>query len=110
MGYKGEELYQSVANFAILSTMAPKKLYVITPRQRDVLQCLADGVPTYADVGEKLGIKESTVKQYMSCKRKYLPGVFEVIETRTERRVQKAGAVAWAIAEGLVTLNKEEKG
>lgn len=109
MGYKGEELYQSVANFAILSAMAPKKLYPVTPRQREILQALADGAHTYADVGKRLGIKESTVKQYMSSERKYLPGVLNVIEKTTGRRVHKWGALKWAIAEGLVTLSREKE-
>lgn len=106
MGYKGEEVYQNGANIGILYFMAPKKCYPLPRRPLDVLQALADGEKTYADVALRIHSTEQAVKQMMSGSSRRR-GAFGIIEQMTGHRPTKAGAVAFAIESGWVTFEKE---
>lgn len=46
-------------------TAAPEVLAPLTPREREVLACLGEGLSN-ADIGERLGMAETTVKTHVS--------------------------------------------
>jgi DNA-binding NarL/FixJ family response regulator len=79
-----------VADYRRRQSPASEPLDQLTPRQREILQLIAEGNTTKA-IAQKLGLSAKTVENHRA-------GLMERLDIH-----DLAGLVRWAVARGLVT-------